>query len=232
MNQKEVFEIIRNLRTKHGISLGEIENIQRKEIDILSTIEKIFDMSSQKEVDLLVALIFLLNDKPDNVFEWFKTTHSDCKYLSKAIDKNTYSDEYKLLIAAFVQNPLFFSMAWNWNTFNKESLAFSAVDDFYIPMAASSADKGFLYKQIPDIGTMYMYYDEDYEELTLRIEVNEENLNKKFKVYQKIQYAENGEIFEIEFENNGEKIIAGKPILTQNPSHGIRYHGNPKIMFE
>ena len=43
-------------------------------------------------------------------------------------------------------------------------------------MAASSADKGFLYKEIPDIGTMYMYYDEDYEELTLRIIVDEENL--------------------------------------------------------
>ena len=283
MDKKEVFEIIRSLRTKHGISLGDIEDIQQSEIEKLSSIEKIFDMSNQYDVDLLVALIYLLNDEPEPVYEWFKNSHEDCKYLRKSktsfnvlgdgisvaagvsagigisaftgveIDGakiHSFSEKkepkkhdlFKLLIAAFIQNPLFFSMAWNWNIFNLNSIADNKsisnlnqedeLDDFYIPMAASSADKGFLYKEIPDIGTMYMYYDEDYEELTLRIEVNEENLNKIFKVRQKIQYAETGYISEIRIEANGQKTIQKATKPKGNPLHGIRYFGKPKIIFE
>lgn len=177
MNKKEVFEIIRNLRIKHGITLGEIEDIQQKETERLSSIEKIFDMSSQYDVDLLVALIYLLNEDPKPVYEWFKTNHKNCKYLSESRKPNPFgiskiiagsrvaaitgnafggriplvgvvigggvggllgympnnpptskfkNDENyynKLLIAAFIQNPLFFSMAWNWNIFNLNSIA-------------------------------------------------------------------------------------------------------------
>ena len=61
MDKKEIFKIIRTLRVNHGISLGEIEDIQLREIEKLSSIENIFDMSNQKDVELLVALIYLRN---------------------------------------------------------------------------------------------------------------------------------------------------------------------------
>ena len=255
MDKNEIFEKICSLRSKHGISLGEIKEIQRKEKEKLSSITKIFDMSTQDDVNLLLALIYLLNKEPYDLYEWFKNNHKDYKYLRKSknissvgivaainsttfptilnkstINENEFNYCYKILIAAFIQNPLFFSMAWNWNVFNLDSLAQENAENYYIPMAASSADKGFLHKKIPGIGTMYMYYDEDYEELTLRIELEEENLSKHFKIIQKIQFKETGNIFEIEFKSNGERIIAGKQTPNQNPSHGIRYVGEPLIL--
>jgi len=257
MEKNEIFEKICNLRSKHGISLGEIKEIQQKEKEKLSTITKIFDMSTQDDVNLLVALIFLLNETPDALYDWFKNNHKNCRYLGKsknissvgiaaainvnpflpklnksAMDEGEFNYCYKILIAAFIQNPLFFSMAWNWNSFNLESYAQEKEENYYTPMAASSADKGFLHKKIPGIGTMYMYYDEDYEELTLRIEIEEENVTKQFKITQKIQFKETGDIFEIEFESNGQRIIAGKQTPNQNPSHGIKYVGDPLISIE
>lgn len=257
MDKKETFETICNLRAKHGISLGEIKEIQIKEKEKLSSINNIFDMATQDDVDLLVALIYLLNDEPDDIYNWFKINHKDCKYLEKSNNmssvgmvaaaivnpflaklnmstnaENKFNYFYKILIAAFIQNPLFFSMAWNWNIFNLNSLSQENAEKYYIPMAASSGDKGYLHKKVPGIGTMYMYYDEDYEELTLRIDLEEEIISKHFKVVQKIQYAETGDIFDIVFESNGLNSIAGKPTPNQNPSHGIRYVGEPRISME
>ena len=151
MDKKEVFEIIRTLRKKHGISLGEIEDIQQTESEKLSSIENIFDMSNQFDVDLLVCLIYLLNDEPDNLYEWFKTTHSDCKYLSSPKKTSIPAEDYRLLIAAFVQNPLFFSMAWNWNIFNKESLAYSVVGSTKQTKNDTNNKNILLFKDFKDI---------------------------------------------------------------------------------
>lgn len=222
MNKKEVFEIIRNLRIKHGITLGEIEDIQQKETERLSSIEKIFDMSSQYDVDLLVALIYLLNEDPKPVYEWFKTNHKNCKYLSESRNPNPFgiskiiagsrvaaitgnafggriplvgaviaggvggllgympnnqttskfkNDENyynKLLIAAFIQNPLFFSMAWNWNIFNLNSIsenksvlrisAWNWVSDYeeYGMAASGGIYKKLLEKECEDFGNLYI----------------------------------------------------------------------------
>lgn len=240
MDKEEAFEIICHLRAKHGISLGELREIQKKEKEKISSINNIFDMATQDDVDLLVALIYLLNDAPEELYDWFKNNHKECEYLEKsknvksvglvgAAYESKFNYCYKIIIAAFMQNPLFFSMAWNWNTFNLNSLS---QEKTYIPMAASSGDKGYLHKKVPGIGTMYMYYDRDYEELTLRIDLEEEIISKHFKVVQKIQYAETGDIFDIVFESNGLNPIAGKPTPNQNPSHGIRYVGNPIISME
>jgi|GEM_PF-4361720 hypothetical protein len=156
MDKNGAFETICNLRSKHGISLGEIKDIQQKERETISSIENIFDMSNQTDVDLLVALIYLLNDEPDDIYDWFIENHKNCEYFNDSKKANSFGntiasslldtgfaafltipspkdnnnsvtpgDDYlfKILIAAFMKNPLFFSMAWNWNIFNLNSIS-------------------------------------------------------------------------------------------------------------
>lgn len=177
MNKNEVFEIICNLRAKHGISLGEIKEIQQEERETISAIENIFDMSSQTDVDLLVALIYLLNDEPDDIYDWFIENHKDCEYLNDSRNVNSFGNIiassllgtgvaaflkapspkennnsvatrndylFKILIAAFMKNPLFFSMAWNWNIFNLNSISDSRSESqtqtYYIIIFETKSD--------------------------------------------------------------------------------------------
>ena len=156
MDKNGAFETICNLRSKHGISLGEIKDIQQKERETISSIENIFDMSNQTDVDLLVALIYLLNDEPDDIYDWFIENHKNCEYFNDSKKANSFGNTiasslldtgvaafltipspkdnnnsvtpgndylFKILIAAFMKNPLFFSMAWNWNIFNLNSIS-------------------------------------------------------------------------------------------------------------
>lgn len=240
MTSKETISYLTDLCIKNNVSFSEIEETIAQNENQIALITECIEKNDNYSREVMEYVFKLLNDNAEEVTKYY--------YSSVLCNENSFNDNVNtfwkdghsaivFVISSFFHNPVFFTKAWNLNLIinwkiSKIKNQEEELDDFYIPMAASSADKGFLYKEIPDIGTMYMYYDEDYEELTLRIIVDEENLNKKFKVSQKIQYKETWDIFEIEFESNGQKNIAGKLNPNQDPSHGIRYFGKPKITFE
>lgn len=246
MTSEETIAYLNDLRIKNNVSFSEIEETIAQKENQIAKITECIEKDDNYSKEVMGYVFKLLNNNVEEVISYYYQSCIDsdnnCNNGKLKTQKTEaiWKDEHSaivFIISSFFHNPVFFTKAWNLNAIinwkiSKKKNQEDELDDFYIPMAASSADKGFLYKEIPDIGTMYMYYDADYEELTLRIEVNEENLNKNFKVMQKIQYAETWDIFEIEFESNGQKTIAGKSNPNQNPSHGIRYFGKPKIIFE
>ncbi len=234
MTSEETIAYLNDLRIKNNVSFSEIEETIAQNENQIANITECIEKDDNYSKEVMGYVFKLLNNNVEEVLSY---------YNQSCIAQKTevfWKDEHSaivFIISSFFHNPVFFTKAWNLNAIinwkiSKIKNQEEELDDYYIPKAASSADKGYKEKVIPGVGKMYMYYDEDYEELTLRIIVDEENLNKKFKVSQKIQYAETGKIFEIYFESNGQKTIAGKPLPNQNPSHGIRYFGKPKVTFE
>lgn len=234
MTSEETIAYLNDLRIKNNVSFSEIEETIAQNENQIANITECIEKDDNYSKEVMGYVFKLLNNNVEEVLSY---------YNQSCIAQKTevfWKDEHSAIVfifSSFFHNPVFFTKAWNLNAIinwkiSKIKNQEEELDDYYIPKAASCADKGYKEKVIPGVGKMYMYYDEDYEELTLRIIVDEENLNKKFKVSQKIQYAETGKIFEIYFESNGQKTIAGKPLPNQNPSHGIRYFGKPKVTFE
>lgn len=246
MTSKETIAYLNDLRIKNNVSFSEIEETIAQNENQISKVTECLEKDDNYSKEVMKYIFELLNNNVEEVISYYYQSCIDsdntCNNgkLKTQKTETFWKDEHSaivFIISSFFHNPVFFTKAWNLNAIinwkiSKIKNQEEELDDFYIPKAASSADKGYKDKVIPGVGKMYMYYDEDYEELTLRIIVDEENLNKKFKVSQKIQYAETGKIFEIYFESNGQKTIAGKPRPNQNPSHGIRYFGKPKVTFE
>ena len=110
------------LLLRHHVTLTAVYDCAVAQLDNLNNMEHIFDLENEKDAKLLVTIPVLLftNKEAKSIIDYFKNEERENKLLQSA---KPDLEKYKvLLLSAFVYNPSFFSMAWNWCAYIQEKV--------------------------------------------------------------------------------------------------------------
>jgi hypothetical protein len=110
-NTPEAF--VNELLVKHNIPLEAVIACARERGAELDRMERIFDLETAEDARLLLALpVLLVPADADRVIDYFRKEEHG-RVLPESVDP---ADDGRtlILLSAFVYNPAFFGMAWNW----------------------------------------------------------------------------------------------------------------------
>ncbi|MCL2804991.1 MAG: hypothetical protein FWD26_03530 [Treponema sp.] len=98
---------------RNNISLNSIAKYSSKNNDELMNMENIFNLKSKDDFSCCLTIPFLLDPHAaQDIIAYFKNEEQDNPYVKSSLPD---VEKYKLLLAsAFVFNPSFFAMSWNW----------------------------------------------------------------------------------------------------------------------
>ena len=237
MTNKERLLILESIRTKNDFFPIDEENCREKNASMIENMEKIFDLKSSMDYTCLLALIELWADDDivEDIKEFLLQENSYSMNKVRQPDWNT-----KLLVTtALVDNPLFFSMAWNWSQIieskvqeNRKKLDAESDDPWFMRIAASTGNTQFGEKPLDGLGTIFIDCREKYKEFYVGIKLNDSVLGKEFIVTQRIKMKDTDKEFEAHIKTNGRQILYSEPFYIDeygNPANGFKYIGSPKI---
>jgi tetratricopeptide (TPR) repeat protein len=145
---------LNSLMKKHRVAFAEVGDYKRENTNQIMSAEELFDLDDDGEKTerqkQCLALLYILD--PGNEFKavkYFREVYGllfDKEYDTEASEFQQYIDDNKImLITSLMYNPVFRSMAMNFNGFIRVSLQYSP---FLSPIewrkkAANEVDKGF-----------------------------------------------------------------------------------------
>jgi len=114
---------INTLLKKHGISLETVVACVKEHLAELEQMKDIYTLRNSYDAELLLTLPQLLISSEETalqIIRYFKNEEIENVFLATA---EPDLEKYKvLLLSAFVYNPSFFSMAWNWCAYIQEKV--------------------------------------------------------------------------------------------------------------
>lgn len=227
MTKTEVYNFLDNLKFENNILPIDESDCREKYGKQIENMETIFDLKNDKDYSYLFAVSEMLAS------EWNVSSIKNELLEENGFDRKKVALpdwNTKLLIStAFEDNPLFFTMAWNWVQLCEDRI------EVKIPvmLVAGTGNKKFGEKTIEAVGTIFLDYKEKYKKLMVGIKLNDEAVNSNLIIKQHIRFMSNGEVVEVTLKTNGEEFIYSEAISLndqRNITAGVKYLGQPKII--
>ena len=116
MTRQEANEIFEKIRNKNNFSQEEIDACLDTQAEKVAQMEKVFDLKEESDYTCLFAVAELMTSEgdiqkvKDNLLEENPFEGKNGNSEIRQPDRN----DKLLILTAIENNPLFFSMAWNW----------------------------------------------------------------------------------------------------------------------
>ncbi|MBQ3802051.1 MAG: hypothetical protein II837_17375 [Treponema sp.] len=202
--------------------------------------EHIFDLRDDRDYTCLFAVADLLADK-DKVEAIKDYLLAENSYKKEDVVLPGWED--KLLVStAMEDNPLFFSMAWNWTCLTEARVVAQAEqaddeEDFWIErLAASTGNTQFGEKTVEGLGVLFIDCREKYGEFFVGLKLSENVPGTNRTLRQRIQVKDSGKKLDAVIRlDGGNDIVFSQPFFVDesgNPANGFRYIGGPETTDE
>ncbi|MBP5157340.1 MAG: hypothetical protein ILP18_05665, partial [Treponema sp.] len=200
MTRDEKFAILDSIKLENDFYPVVEQDCREENAALIENMERIFDLRDGRDYTCLFAVADLLadKDKAQAVKDYLLAENS---YKKEDVVLPGWED--KLLVStAMEDNPLFFSMAWNWTSLVEHRLGSQSQsdvmameesgDDWIGLLAASSGNTQFGEKTAAGLGTLFIDYREKYGEFCVGLKINENMLGKRITVDQRILLRDSG----------------------------------------
>ncbi|MBP5465763.1 MAG: hypothetical protein J6Y13_11405 [Treponema sp.] len=244
MTGEEKYRILDRIKLENGFFLIDEQDCREENAALIENMEHIFDLRDGRDYTFLFAVAELLadKDKAQAVKDYLLAENS---YKREDVVPPEWEDRL-LVSTAMEDNPLFFSMAWNWTSLVEHRLGSQSQsdvtameesgDDWIGLLAASSGNTQFGEKTAAGLGTLFIDYREKYGEFFVGLKINENMLGKRITVDQRILLRDSGrELTAVIRTDNMTEIVYSQPFSVEefgNPAKGFKYLGEPEIVSE
>lgn len=239
MTNEEKFEFLENIRLENDFYPIDEGDCREKNAALIENMETIFDLKDSSDYTCFFALAELMADE-DKIDAIKKHLLEESPFDGeiKQPDRET-----KLLVTtALEDNPLFFSMAWNWVVFCEYQVKRNLAEKFEVndesdnwmesPFAASTGSSKFGERILEGTGILFIDCQEDYSRFRVGLKLEEPLIGKKLSFTQKIRIKDSGKELDVLLKTNGQPQIYSEPFAFSeygNPSNGFRYIGELKM---
>jgi hypothetical protein len=245
-NTPEFF--VNELLVKHNIPLEAIIACARERGGELDLMERIFDLKTAEDARLLLALpALLVPADAGRVVDYFRREENGNPLLESSVPGDDQCT--LLLLSAFVYNPAFFAMAWNWCAYIRDRSR-KAMPGFRLVKDTNSSHiiefnpaRHIEYKaaaglgfhtfgetsNLPGIGALAQLGDEMEGRfyLQFRLTIDSEAVPRPFAVEIEFTTLKDGERHRVRLEGNKDNletaVIRSIPVEADY-SHGIAIH--------
>ena len=246
---------INMLLKKHGVPLETVVACTKEHLGKLEQMKDIYALKNSNDAELLLTLPQLLivsEETASQIIECFKNEEPENPFLAAA---QPNLEKYKvLLLSAFVYNPSFFSMAWNWcayvqdkvrkgqakpklelvkpetNTINPDGrMIWELNRRIDRKVAASAGNRQFgEATHLEGIGDLYQFAEEAGESLYFQfgLSITNEQLSRPFVLEIEFTTVKDGKPHQISIEDTDEReqSIRSMPVDDVDASLGIEIH--------
>lgn len=250
MTRDEMFGVLDSIKLENDFYPIDEQDCREENASKIDNMEGIFDLKDSSDYTYLFAVAELLADK--DKAEAVKNYLLEENSRSKEDVKQPEWEDKLLVSTAMEDNPLFFSMAWNWTSLVEQRLlgkqrlgkqsqtdvtATEESDDDWIGlMAASTGNTQFGEKAVDGVGTLFIDYREKYGEFFVGLKVDENLHEKSITVRQKILLKDTGrELTAVIRADAQSEMVYSQPFSVEeagNPAKGFKYVGGPEITDE
>lgn len=240
MTREEKFHILDSIKLENDFFLIDEQDCREENAALIENMEHIFDLRDGRDYTCLFAVADLLadKDKTQAVKDYLLAENS---YRKEDVVPPEWED--KLLVStALEDNPLFFSMAWNWTCLTAQRVAAQAAqtngeEDFWIErLAASTGNTQFGEKQVEGLGMLFIDCREKYGEFFVGLKLSENVPGTNRTLRQRIQVKDSGKELDAVIRlDGGNDIVFSQPFSVDesgNPANGFRYIGGPETTDE
>jgi hypothetical protein len=113
MNENTPEAFINALLVKHNVPLEAVIACAKEYGGALERMESIFDLKASNDARLLLTLpLLLVPTDADSIIKYFRNEERENQELVDT--ESDLNGSKTLLLSAFIYNPPFFAMAWNW----------------------------------------------------------------------------------------------------------------------
>lgn len=246
MTRDEKFAILDSIKLENDFYPVVEQDCREENAALIENMERIFDLRDGRDYTCLFAVADLLadKDKAEAVKDYLLAENS-----YKKQDVVPPDWEEKLLVStAMEDNPLFFSMAWNWTCLTEARVSGTASgsdgaaeeqtndeEDFWIErLAASTGNTQFGEKQVEGLGMLFIDCREKYGEFFVGLKLSENVPGTNRTLRQRIQVKDSGKELDAVIRlDGGNDIVFSQPFPIDesgNPANGFRYIGGPEII--
>ncbi len=240
MTREEKFHILDSIKLENDFFLIDEQNCREENAALIENMERIFDLRDGGDYTCLFAVADLLADK-DKTQAVKNYLLAENSYRKEDVVPPEWED--KLLVStALEDNPLFFSMAWNWTCLTEQRVAAQAAqtnseEDFWIErLAASTGNTQFGEKQVEGLGMLFIDCREKYGEFFVGLKLSENVPGTNRTLRQRIQVKDSGKELDAVIRlDGGNDIVFSQPFSVDesgNPANGFRYIGGPETTDE
>lgn len=240
MTGEEKYRILDSIKLENGFFLIDEQDCREENAALIENMEHIFDLRDGRDYTCLFAVADLLADKDK------AQAVKDCLLAENSYRKEDVVPpgwEDKLLVStAMEDNPLFFSMAWNWTCLTEQRVAAQAAqtngeEDFWIErLAASTGNTQFGEKTVEGLGVLFIDCREKYGEFFVGLKPSENVPGTNRTLRQRIQIKDSGKELDAVIRlDGGNDIVFSQPFFVDesgNPANGFRYIGGPETTDE
>jgi hypothetical protein len=239
---------LNNLLVQNGISPRALLSCVSQNSDVLDSISDIFDIRNSMDAKLMLTLPYLFDaDTAEDVISYFRKEQAGNSFVETA--EPDVEGSKLLLLSAFVYNPSFFAMAWNWCSyvqykaqhFHKPNTIAtkrrSAFTHKFTParriVYMAAAEVGFREfgekTEIPDIGTLTQLGDEagGTYYIQFKLSITSDSLPRPFIMTVEFTTLKDGQSHNIQIIDNPEKpdasIVRSVPVESDYTG-GIEIH--------
>ena len=240
MTGEEKYRILDSIKLENGFFLIDEQDCREENAALIENMEHIFDLRDGRDYTCLFAVADLLADK-DKAQAVKDCLLAENSYRKEDVVPPEWED--KLLVStAMEDNPLFFSMAWNWTCLTEQRVAAQAAqtngeEDFWIErLAASTGNTQFGEKQVEGLGMLFIDCREKYGEFFVGLKLSENVPGTNRTLRQRIQVKDSGKELDAVIRlDGGNDIVFSQPFSVDesgNPANGFRYIGGPETTDE
>lgn len=240
MMGEEKYRILDSIKLENGFFLIDEQDCREENAALIENMEHIFDLRDGRDYTCLFAVADLLADK-DKAQAVKDCLLAENSYRKEDVVLPEWED--KLLVStAMEDNPLFFSMAWNWTCLAERRVAAQAAqtngeEDFWIErLAASTGNTQFGEKAVKGLGMLFIDCREKYGEFFVGLKLSENVPGTNRTLRQRIQVKDSGKELDAVIRlDGGNDIVFSQPFFVDesgNPANGFRYIGGPETTDE
>ena len=240
MTREEKFHILDSIKLENDFFLIDEQDCREENAALIENMEHIFDLRDGRDYTCLFAVADLLADK-DKVEAIKDYLLAENSYKKEDVVPPEWED--KLLVStALEDNPLFFSMAWNWTCLTEARVVAQAEqaddeEDFWIErLAASTGNTQFGEKTVEGLGVLFIDCREKYGEFFVGLKLSENVPGTNRTLRQRIQVKDSGKELDAVIRlDGGNDIVFSQPFSVDesgNPANGFRYIGGPETTDE
>ncbi|MCR5621805.1 MAG: hypothetical protein K6G18_08100 [Treponema sp.] len=240
MTGEEKYRILDSIKLENGFFLIDEQDCREENTSKIDNMEGIFDLKDSSDYTYLFAIAELLADK--DKAEAVKGYLLEENSRSKEDVKQPEWEDKLLVSTAMEDNPLFFSMAWNWACLTEARVVAQAEqaddeEDFWIErLAASTGNTQFGEKTVEGLGVLFIDCREKYGEFFVGLKLSENVPGTNRTLRQRIQVKDSGKELDAVIRlDGGNDIVFSQPFSVDesgNPANGFRYIGGPETIDE
>jgi hypothetical protein len=148
-DRNETADFLNTLRLENRVTFKAIYACEREHRDEIQSMDTIFRLESEEDMRRCLAIPQILDpENADTLVDYFCSKHRDNQFISAA---KSHPAGYKvLLLTAFIFNPSFFAMAWNWCSLYRHEVRMQMLRE-------QEARKGFAaVRETPRPGVIYL----------------------------------------------------------------------------